>query len=162
MKLFLLDAYALIYRAYYGLIKNPRINSRGENVSAIFGFFNTLEEVLSKPILGKYTPLSFRDLLLLMAQYPDICVITDTKFMDAEPVTAQFTAMLDDARKLGMTYLFDLSRTADSDVVEKNGTGAASIVNAYTSGRYSVASSSKLLPVCTPMRLPFSWLSELN
>ena len=48
MKLFLLDAYALIYRAYYGLIKNPRINSRGENVSAIFGFFTTLEEVLTK------------------------------------------------------------------------------------------------------------------
>lgn len=48
MKLFLLDAYALIYRAYYGLIKNPRINSRGENVSAIFGFFNTLEDVLAK------------------------------------------------------------------------------------------------------------------
>ncbi len=48
MKLFLLDAYALIYRAYYGLIKNPRINSRGENVSAIYGFFNTLEEVLAK------------------------------------------------------------------------------------------------------------------
>lgn len=67
----------------------------------------TLEEFLSKPILGKYTPLSFRDLLLLMAQYPDICVITDTKFTDAEPVTAQFTAMLDEARKLGMTYLFD-------------------------------------------------------
>ncbi len=48
MKLFLLDAYALIYRAYYGLIKNPRLTSRGENVSAVFGFFNTLEEVLSK------------------------------------------------------------------------------------------------------------------
>lgn len=48
MKLFLLDAYALIYRAYYGLIKNPRINSRGENVSAVYGFFNTLEEVLTK------------------------------------------------------------------------------------------------------------------
>lgn len=48
MKLFLLDAYALIYRAYYGLIKNPRINSRGENVSAVFGFFNTLEDVLAK------------------------------------------------------------------------------------------------------------------
>ena len=48
MTLFLLDAYALIYRAYYGLIKNPRINSRGENVSAVFGFFNTLEEVLTK------------------------------------------------------------------------------------------------------------------
>ena len=48
MKLFLLDAYALIYRAYYGFIKNPRINSKGENVSAIFGFVNTLEEVLTK------------------------------------------------------------------------------------------------------------------
>ena len=48
MKLFLLDAYALIYRAYYGFIKNPRINSRGENVSAVFGFLNSLEEVLSK------------------------------------------------------------------------------------------------------------------
>ncbi len=48
MKLFLLDAYALIYRAYYGFIKNPRINSRGENVSAIFGFLNSLEEVLAK------------------------------------------------------------------------------------------------------------------
>ena len=48
MKLFLLDAYALIYRAYYGLIKNPRINSRGENVSAVFGFVNTLEELLAK------------------------------------------------------------------------------------------------------------------
>ena len=48
MKLFLLDAYALIYRAYYGFIKNPRINSKGENVSAIYGFINTLEEVLAK------------------------------------------------------------------------------------------------------------------
>lgn len=47
-RLFLLDAYALIYRAYYGFIKSPRINSRGENVSAVFGFFNTLEEVLAK------------------------------------------------------------------------------------------------------------------
>ena len=47
-KLFLLDAYALIYRAYYGFIKNPRINSKGENTSAILGFVNTLEEVLTK------------------------------------------------------------------------------------------------------------------
>ena len=45
-KLFLLDAYALIYRAYYALIKNPRINSKGQNTSAILGFVNTLEEVL--------------------------------------------------------------------------------------------------------------------
>ena len=48
MKLFLLDAYALIYRAYYAFIKNPRINSKGFNTSAILGFVNTLEEVLKK------------------------------------------------------------------------------------------------------------------
>lgn len=47
-KLFLLDAYALIYRAYYALIKSPRINSKGLNTSAILGFVNTLEEVLNK------------------------------------------------------------------------------------------------------------------
>ena len=47
-KLFLLDAYALIYRAYYAFIKNPRINSKGLNTSAIMGFLNTLNEVLTK------------------------------------------------------------------------------------------------------------------
>lgn len=48
MKLFLLDAYALIYRSYYAFIKNPRVNSKGQNTSAIFGFVNTLEELLRK------------------------------------------------------------------------------------------------------------------
>lgn len=48
MKLFLLDAYALIYRSYYAFIKSPRVNSKGLNTSAIFGFVNTLEEVLRK------------------------------------------------------------------------------------------------------------------
>ena len=47
-KLYLLDAYALIYRAYYAFLKNPRINSKGENTSAILGFVNTLEEVIQK------------------------------------------------------------------------------------------------------------------
>ncbi len=47
-KIFLLDAYALIYRAYYAFLKNPRINSKGFNTSAIMGFVNTLEEVLRK------------------------------------------------------------------------------------------------------------------
>ncbi|MCQ2218493.1 MAG: DNA polymerase I [Paludibacteraceae bacterium] len=45
-KLFLIDAYALIYRSYYAFIKNPRINSKGMNTSAILGFVNTLEDVL--------------------------------------------------------------------------------------------------------------------
>lgn len=47
-KLFLLDAYALIYRAYYAFIKNPRINSKGQNTSAVLGFCNTLHEVMAK------------------------------------------------------------------------------------------------------------------
>ncbi len=47
-KLFLLDAYALIYRSYYAFIKNPRINSKGQNTSAIMGFVNTLHEVREK------------------------------------------------------------------------------------------------------------------
>ena len=48
MKLLLIDAYALIYRSYYAFIKNPRINSKGVNTSAIFGFVNTLEDVLRR------------------------------------------------------------------------------------------------------------------
>ena len=47
-KLFLLDAYALIYRAYFAFIKNPRINSKGVNTSAVFGFTNSLLEVIKK------------------------------------------------------------------------------------------------------------------
>ncbi len=47
-KLFLLDAYALIYRAYYAMIRSPRITSKGFNTSAIFGFVNTLDEILRK------------------------------------------------------------------------------------------------------------------
>ena len=47
-KLILIDAYAMIYRAYYALIKSPRINSKGVNTSAVFGFVNTLNEVLKK------------------------------------------------------------------------------------------------------------------
>ena len=47
-KLFLFDAYALIYRAYYAFIKNPRINSKGLNTSAVMGFVNTLNEIINK------------------------------------------------------------------------------------------------------------------
>lgn len=47
-KLFLLDAYALIYRSYYALLRSPRINSKGLNTSAVLGFMNTLNEVLTK------------------------------------------------------------------------------------------------------------------
>lgn len=47
-RLFLLDAYALIYRAYYALIRSPRMSSAGFNTSAIFGFCNTLDDLLRK------------------------------------------------------------------------------------------------------------------
>ena len=47
-KLFLLDAYALIFRSYYAFIRNPRINSKGFNTSAVFGFVLTLDEILQK------------------------------------------------------------------------------------------------------------------
>ena len=47
-KLFLIDAYALLYRSYYAFIKSPRINSKGLNTSAILGFVNTLNEVMTK------------------------------------------------------------------------------------------------------------------
>ena len=48
MKLLLVDAYAMIYRAYYAFIRAPRINSRGENMSAIFGFAVTLDDIMKK------------------------------------------------------------------------------------------------------------------
>ena len=57
-KLFLLDAYALIYRSYYAFIKNPRINSKGLNTSAIIGFVNTLQEVIEKE-QPKYLGVAF-------------------------------------------------------------------------------------------------------
>lgn len=44
--LYLLDAYALIYRAYYALLRSPRINSKGQNTSAAYGFVNTLDDVI--------------------------------------------------------------------------------------------------------------------
>jgi len=47
-RLFLLDAYALVYRSYYAFIKNPRINSKGLNTSAVFGFTLTLDELIRK------------------------------------------------------------------------------------------------------------------
>ena len=57
-KLILIDAYAIIYRAYYAFIKSPRINSKGLNTSAILGFCNTLHEILNKE-KPKYVGVAF-------------------------------------------------------------------------------------------------------
>lgn len=67
----------------------------------------TREKFLSEKILDQYTPMSFQDLLLLMEQHSDICVVTDSKFTESDVFTIQFDAMLADARELGLTYLFD-------------------------------------------------------
>lgn len=67
----------------------------------------TREEFLAKPILGKYTPLSFQDLLLLLDQYPDVAVVTDSKFTDSDVAVVQFGAMMADARELGLSCVFD-------------------------------------------------------
>lgn len=67
----------------------------------------TREEFLSKPILGEYTPLSFRDLLILLEKYPDVCIITDTKFTDSDIIFIEFDSMLADARELGLADMFD-------------------------------------------------------
>lgn len=67
----------------------------------------TREEFCSVPILGKYTPLSFRDLLLLMEEYPDICIITDSKYDAPEVALTEFGSMVADAEELGLTHLFD-------------------------------------------------------
>ena len=67
----------------------------------------TREEFCSVPILGMYTPLSFRDLLLLMEEYPDICIVTDSKYDAPEVALTEFGAMVKDAEELGLTHLFD-------------------------------------------------------
>lgn len=67
----------------------------------------TREQFLSEKILEKYTPLSFRDLLLLMEEYPDICIITDTKFTEPDVYMIEFDSMAADAKELGLSYLFD-------------------------------------------------------
>ncbi len=67
----------------------------------------TREQFLSVPILGKYTPLSFRDLLALMAEYEDICVITDTKYAQPELAVMMFQSMLEDAKAMNLSAVFE-------------------------------------------------------
>ena len=57
-KLFLIDAYALIYRAYYAFIKNPRINSKGFDTSAIMGFFNSIFDIIKMIFIMNYEGLT--------------------------------------------------------------------------------------------------------
>ena len=94
----------------------------------------TCDKFISTPILNEYTPMSFRDLLLLMEEYPDICIVTDTKFTDAEVVTAQFSAMLDDAHALGLSYLFDRIKLA---FCQENGIHGITMWSYWWDARYA-------------------------
>ena len=67
----------------------------------------TAEEFQALPIYGQYTPLTFLDLLGLLALYPDVYFILDGKDTDDETVTAQYTAMVEEAEAWGMLHLFD-------------------------------------------------------
>jgi 5'-3' exonuclease len=73
-KLYLLDALALIYRAYYALIRNPRLTSTGKNTNAQFGFTNTLIELLNKE-----KPVILRFALIPMRLLNDIPILRATK-----------------------------------------------------------------------------------
>ena len=79
-KLFLLDAYALIYRSYYAFIKNPRVNSKGQNTSAIFRFVDTLEEVTAETIRRpKITFYIGKELRQLLKDTPKVLGSLDMK-----------------------------------------------------------------------------------
>ena len=67
----------------------------------------TAEEFQARPIYGQYTPLTFADLLGLLAVYPDVYFILDGKDTDAGSVTKQYTAMVEEAEAWGMLHLFD-------------------------------------------------------
>ena len=113
-KLFLLDGYALIYRAYFAFIKNPRVNSKGLNTSAVFGFTNTLLEVIKK-------------------QKPShIAVVFDTKHPterhDEYPQYKANREAMPEGLSESLPYIFKLLESLNIQVLSKNGYEADDII----------------------------------
>ena len=113
-KLFLLDGYALIYRAYFAFIKNPRVNSKGINTSAVFGFTNTLLEVIKK-------------------QKPShIAVVFDTKHPterhDEYPQYKANREAMPEGLSESLPYIFKLLESLNIQVLSKNGYEADDII----------------------------------
>lgn len=81
--------------------------SRSISSSLQVGYIPTLEEFLNIKIYDKYTSMSFADLLRLMEKYPDIWVVTDSKYTDASSIEKQFTEMYNTASELGLLSVFD-------------------------------------------------------
>ena len=113
-KLFLLDGYALIYRAYFAFIKNPRVNSKGLNTSAVFGFTNTLLELIKK-------------------QKPShIAVVFDTKHPterhDEYPQYKANREAMPEGLSESLPYIFKLLESLNIQVLSKDGYEADDII----------------------------------
>ena len=112
-KLFLLDAYALIFRSYYALIRAPRINSKGLNTSAIMGFVNTLNEIITKE----------------SPDYLGVAFDLDKTFRhEAFPAyKAQRDATPEDI-KLSVPYIKDILRAFNIPILEASGFEADDVI----------------------------------
>ena len=112
-KLFLLDAYALIFRSYYALIRAPRINSKGLNTSAIMGFVNTLNEIITKE----------------NPDYLGVAFDLDKTFRhEAFPAyKAQRDATPEDI-KLSVPYIKDILRAFNIPILEASGFEADDVI----------------------------------
>lgn len=112
-KLFLLDAYALIFRSYYALIRAPRINSKGLNTSAIMGFVNTLNEIITKE----------------NPDYLGVAFDLDKTFRhEAYPAyKAQRDATPEDI-KLSVPYIKDILRAFNIPILEVSGFEADDVI----------------------------------
>lgn len=112
--LYLLDAYALIYRAYFAFIRNPRINSKGQNTSAIYGFMLSLKEVLSRPD-AKYVAVAFDPAgpTFRHEMYPEYKA---TRESTPEPI------------KLAIPYIKELIKAHGVKIYEKEGYEADDVI----------------------------------
>src|SRR5574337_971700 len=113
-KLFLLDAMALIYRAYFAFSNNHRVNSKGLNTSAIFGFTNTLLEILKKE------------------KPTHIAVVSDTaaptaRHVEFEAYKAHREEMPEDLSK-AIPYIYQLVEAFNIPVITKDGYEADDII----------------------------------
>ena len=81
-KLFLIDAYALIYRAYYAFIKNPRINSKGFDTSTIMGFFNSILIFLKEKIQTIFQSFSTKEVHQIELKYLKIIKLIEIQHLN--------------------------------------------------------------------------------
>ncbi len=104
-----LESFELEYAAGVRVFEVDLLPTRDGQIALHHGwgsYVRSMDEFLSHPLREQYTPLSFRDLLELMAEYPDFCVITDTKYTDEADYLPEFAAIVGEAEEMGLSYLF--------------------------------------------------------